>query len=237
MGSGDTYGGIMSALGIMLALYQRRRTGEGQYIDASLYGAQLFMAAPTLQPFLASRKELYSMQQSRRQVGNPLWNRYPAKDKWVFLCLENTDENWSKLCRSLDQAGLEEDARFASAEKRAENNAELIALLDGVLVERDARDWVDRWGRLGIVASPIQTLEDIAADPQAWENDYLLKTHCDEVNREVEIRGLPITLSKTPGNVETLGPELGQHTELILFETLGIDWDRIGELKEQEVIP
>jgi crotonobetainyl-CoA:carnitine CoA-transferase CaiB-like acyl-CoA transferase len=237
MGSGDTYGGIMSALGIMMALYQRRRTGVGQYIDASLYGAQLFMAAPTLQPFLASGKQLYSTQQSRKQAGNPLWNRYPAKDKWVFLCLENTDENWSKLCRSLDRAGLAEEARFASPEKRAENNAELVALLDGILVERDARDWVDRWAPLGIAASPIQTLEDIAGDPQAWENDYLLRTHCDEVNREVEIRGLPVTLSKTPGSVETLGPELGQHTELILFETLGIDWDRIGELKEQGVIP
>ena len=51
------------------------------------------------------------------------------------------------------------------------------------------------------------------------------------------MRGLPITLSKTPGRVETLGPELGQDTELILVDVLGIDWDRIGELKERGVIP
>ena len=237
MGSGDTYGGIMSALGIVMALYRRRRTGVGQHIDASLYGAQLFMGAPTLQPFLASGKELYSTQQPRAQAGNPLWNRYRAKDKWVFLCQENSDEGWSKLCQSLDRSDLLDDARFASAEKRAENGAELVAILDAVLEERTAQDWMERWARLGIVASPIQTLADIAGDPQAWENDYLVKTHCDEVNREVEVRGLPITLSRTPGSVETLGPELGQHTELILFETLGIDWDRIGELKEQGVIP
>ena len=68
MGSGDTYGGMMSALGIMLALYQRRKTGKGQAIDASLYGAQLFMAAPTLQPFLASENDLYQDQQSRTQA-------------------------------------------------------------------------------------------------------------------------------------------------------------------------
>jgi crotonobetainyl-CoA:carnitine CoA-transferase CaiB-like acyl-CoA transferase len=237
MGSGDTYGGIMSALGIMMALYQRRRTGVGQYIDASLYGAQLFVGAPTLQPFLASGKELYSTQQSRKQAGNPLWNRYQAKDKWVFLCQENTHQNWSKLCQSLDRTGLADDARFATAEKRAENNTELVATLDGILKERTAQDWMDRWAPRGIVASPIQTLKEISEDPQAWENDYLVKTHCDEVNREVDVRGLPITLSKTPGSVETLGPELGQHTELILFETLGIDWDRIGQLKEQGVIP
>jgi crotonobetainyl-CoA:carnitine CoA-transferase CaiB-like acyl-CoA transferase len=237
MGSGDTYGGIMSALGIMMALYQRRRTGVGQFIDASLYGAQLFMGAPTLQPFLASGKELYSTQQSRKQAGNPLWNRYQAQDKWMFLCQENTNENWSRLCQSFEREELAADARFASEEKRAANNEELVAVLDGIVKQRTAQDWMDRWARLGIVASPIQTLKEISEDPQAWENDYLVKTHCEEVNREVEVRGLPITLSKTPGSVESLGPELGQDTELILADTLGISWERIGELKERGVIP
>lgn len=237
MGSGDTYGGIMSALGIMMALYQRRRTGVGQFIDASLYGAQLFMAAPTLQPFLASGKQLYSTQQSRKRAGNPLWNRYQAQDKWLFLCQENTDENWSRLCGSFEQPGLADDARFASAEKRAVHNEELVAVLDGILKQRKAQDWMDRWARLDIVASPIQTLKEISEDPQAWENHYLVRTHCEEVNREVEVRGLPITLSKTPGSVESLGPELGQDTELILADTLGISWERIGELKERGVIP
>jgi crotonobetainyl-CoA:carnitine CoA-transferase CaiB-like acyl-CoA transferase len=237
MGSGDTYGGIMSAFGIMLALYQRRRTGVGQSIDASLYGAQLFMGAPTLQPFLASRNELYATQQSRRRAGNPLWNRYQAKDKWLFLCEENTDENWSKLCQSLDQPELAADVRFDSAAKRAENRSELIEILDGRLKERTAQEWLNRWTPAGIVASPIQNLKEVSEDPQAWENDYFVKAHCDEVNREVDVRGLPLTLSKTPGSVETLGPELGQDTEIILFETLGIDWDRIGELKERGVIP
>ena len=237
MGSGDTYGGIMSALGIMMALYQRRRTGVGQSIDASLYGAQLFMGAPTLQPFLASGKELYSTQQSRKQARNPLWNRYQAQDKWVFLSQENTDQNWSRLCQSLEREGLADDARFATAEQRAANNAELVAVLDGIVKQRKAQDWMDRWTARGIVASPIQTLKEISEDPQAWENDYLVKSHCEEVNREVEVRGLPIGLSKTPGSVESLGPELGQDTELILADTLGISWERIGELKERGVIP
>jgi crotonobetainyl-CoA:carnitine CoA-transferase CaiB-like acyl-CoA transferase len=237
MGSGDTYGGIMSALGILMALYQRRRTGVGQSIDASLYGAQLFMGAPTLQPFLASGKELYSTQQARKEAGNPLWNRYRAEDKWLFLCQENSDESWSRLCESFERPELADDSRFVTAEKRAANNTELVAVLDGILKERKAQDWIDRWTPMGVVASPIQTLQDISEDPQAWENDYLLKTQCQEVNREVEIRGLPITLSKTPGSVESLGPELGQDTELILADTLGISWERIGELKERGVIP
>ena len=113
----------------------------------------------------------------------------------------------------------------------------LIAELDGALKTRSAQEWMERWAPLGLTASPIQTLKDIAGDPQAWENDYLLKTHCEEVGREVDIRGLPITLSKTPGRVETLGPELGQDTELTLVESAGVSWDEIGELKEKGAIP
>jgi len=237
MGSGDTYGGLMSALGILLALHHRRTTGRGQYIDASLYGAQLFMGAPTLQPFLASRNALYSTQQARANARNPLWNRYEAADKWVFLCAENTDDNWRQLCESFGRKELATDPRFATAPRRSENHVQLVALVDGVIRERPAEAWLETWRDLGLVASPIQNLEDMANDPHAWANDYFLKIHCDEVDREVEIRGLPITLSKTPGSVESLGPELGQDTELILMETLGFSWDEITELKEKGALP
>ncbi len=237
MGSGDAHGGLMSALGIMLALHQRRRTGRGQSLDASLYGAQLFLGAPTLQAYLATGSERYSRQQSRTQAPNPLWNRYPTRDKWLFLCLENDDALFAKLCESLERGDLASDPRFHSTEKRRHNGSELVAALDAILVERAAAEWMERWQPLGIAASPIQNLEDVSRDPQAWENAYFVKTHCDEVNREVSVRGLPITLSKTPGSVETLGPELGQDTELILADTLGYSWDEIGEFKAQGAIP
>ncbi len=237
MGSGDAYGGLMSAFGIMLALYQRKKTGQGQSIDASLYGAQLFMSAPTLQPFLATRKPFYSMQRSRKEAGNPLWNRYETQDQWLYLCEENNDPNFARLCGALDAEDLAADARFANPAKRRDANRELIVELDARFKKRTAAEWMTRFNDGNITASPIQTFKDLAEDPQAWENDYFLKTHCNEVDREVEIRGLPITLSKTPGSVETLGPELGQDTEILLMEMLGMEWEQIEELKAQGVIP
>ena len=237
MGSGDAYGGIMSAFAIMMALYQRKKTGRGQSIDASLYGAQLFMGAPTLQPFLASKKEFYSMQRSRKEAANPLWNRYEAQDKWLYLCQANDDPSFAKVCEALEQPDLVSDARFASAPERAQNNEALIAELDGIFAKKSAQDWMDRFTPAGIAASPIVSFKELSEDPQAWANDYLLKTWCSEVDREVEIRGLPVTLSKTPGSVETLGPELGQDTEIILMDMLGMEWEQIEELKSQGVIP
>ena len=237
MGSGDAIGGLMAALGILLALYHRHRTGKGQLIDASLYGAQLFLAAPTLQAYLATGSERFSSQQSRKAAQNPLWNVYPTKDTWVFVCLANDDDGWSRLCRGLDIEGLSTDPRFDGPKKRRERAAELIEILDDAMKQRTAAEWVERWQPLRIAASPINNLADLARDPQAWENKYFLETYCEEVQRDVTIRGLPVGLSKTPGSVESLGPELGQHTELILADTLGYSWDQIGEFKEQGVIP
>jgi len=237
MGSGDAYGGLMSALGIMLAIYHRNRTGKGQMLDASLYGAQLFLTAPTLQAYLATGSDIYAKQQSRKTVPNPLWNVFPAKDKWLFLCLSNTDAHWTHLCQSLDEGGLAAEPRFDSIEKRRRNGKALITRLDKILKRRTAAEWMERWKPLGIVASPVNTLADLAADPQAWENEYFVTSYCEEVQRQVNVRGLPIGLSKTPGSVNSLGPELGQHTEVILTDTLGYSWEQVGALKEQGVIP
>jgi crotonobetainyl-CoA:carnitine CoA-transferase CaiB-like acyl-CoA transferase len=237
MGSGDAIGGLMTALGVLLALQVRRRTGRGQLVNGSLYGAQLFLAAPTLQAYLATGEESYAQQQSRRCARNPLWNTYPARDGWVFLCVENTDERWLALCESLDDVELASDVRFDSGEKRTRNATELIDLLDARIARRDAREWVERWRSHGIAAERIGNLADLANDRQAWDNRYFVETYCEEVQRDVLVRGLPLTMSKTPGSVRSLGPELGQHTEEILVETLGYSWEDIGRLKDEGAIP
>lgn len=237
LGAGDAYGGLLSALGIMVALHHRDKTGRGQHIDASLYGAQLLLSAPSLQPYLATRNDFYADQHSRRDARNPLWNRYQASDAWFFACLENTDEDWARFCKATGCDDLAADARFGSAEQRRANSTALIEQLDARFAERPAADWVTCLAEAGIPAARINKLAGVADDPQAWANDYFVTAHCSEVNREVQIRGLPVTLSKTPGRVETLGPELGQDTEMTLVETLGITWDDIGELQANGAIP
>lgn len=236
MGSGDAMGGMMAALGIMTALYAREETGRGQFLDASLYGAQLFMAAPTFQGYLATGSERYSRQRSRKLPDNPLMNTYRAKDRWLFLCAENDDASFKKVCEALAADDAAADPRFATAEARFDNSAALVAVLDGVVAAKSADACKATLDAAGVPSSPIVDFAALAADPGAWENDYLMKVHCAEVNREVEIRGMPVSFGKTPGTVETLGPELGQDTEMILFEALGYDWDRIGELKAAGVI-
>lgn len=236
MGSGDAYGGIMSAFGIMMALYQRNKSGEGQCLDASLYGAQLYLAAPYLQAFLAGNKES-ALQQSRTQVENPLWNLYPSSEKWVYVCEPNEDERFQLLCKALGADAIAGDSQFATAEARAQNNEALVAALDAVTAQKSHTDLMAAFDKAGIVASPINNLADVIKDEQAWQNNYFMKTYCEEVKREVDVRGLPVTLSKTPGEINTLGPQLGQDTEILMMDLLQYEWDEIEALKAKGAIP
>ncbi|WP_418647041.1 CaiB/BaiF CoA transferase family protein [Thauera butanivorans] len=236
MGSGDAYGGIMSALGIVLALYQRRRTGRGQCLDASLYGAQLFLAAPFLQSYLAGN-EAVSLQQSRKQVDNPLWNLYPTAGKWVFLCEPNEDARWAALCRALGDAPLAADPRFADAAGRRRHNEALIEAIEAHTLGHGHAELMAAFGREGLAASPVNNLADVIRDEQAWRNGYFMKTWCEEVQREVDVRGLPVALSRTPGEIRSLGPQLGQDTELVMMELLGYEWDEIEAMKARGAIP
>lgn len=236
MGSGDAYGGIMSALGIVLALYQRKRTGRGQCLDASLYGAQLFLAAPFLQSYLAGN-ESASLQQSRKEVENPLWNLYPTANKWIFLCEPNEDGSWAALCRAFGDAALAADPRFADADGRRQHNEALIEVIESHTLRRDHVELMAALEAEKLTASPINNLADVIRDEQAWRNAYFMKTWCEEVQREVDVRGLPVTLSKTPGEINSLGPQLGQDTELVMMDLLGYEWEEIEAMKAKGAIP
>ncbi len=236
MGSGDAYGGIMSALGIMLALYQRQRTGKGQYLDASLYGAQLYLAAPYLQSFLAGNQDS-ALQHSRKQVENPLWNLYPSSEKWVYVCEPNEDARFSALCRAIKGESLLQDPRFTSPALRCQHNEALIEVIEAHTLNFNHVELMSALNAAGIIASPINNLADVIRDEQAWQNQYFMKAYCEEVQREVDVRGLPVTLSKTPGEITCLGPQLGQDTEIVMMELLGYEWEEIEALKALGAIP
>ena len=237
MGAGDAFGGLLAALGINIALHHRRKTGQGQMLDASLYGAQLFLDAPALQAYLATGAEHLARQRSRKDALNPLHNTYQSRDDWIVLCAEAGQDAWSRLCTVLDDEKLAADERFSTEKRRRENRAVLVSALDGIFCKHDAATWTERCRKSGIAVSRVQNYRDLEKDPQAWANDYLMETYCEQVQRDVAIRGFPIGLSKTPGVVRGLGPELGQDTERILTELLGYSWDEVGRFKDAGAIP
>ena len=217
MGSGDAYGGLMSALGILIALHSRRRTGEGP--DArrlalrcpALSGGARAPGVPRDRAIRSTRE-----QQSRSDRPQPLRNAFRARDGWIVSgARRECTKSWSRLCGTCsDDEALAGDTRFADAPAKRRRNGKALVARASTSITRamsPAKEWIaSRWQRRRASGLPeFRTFEDLAADPQAWQNRYLMTTHCEEVDREVDIRGLPIGLSETPGSVEKLGPELG----------------------------
>lgn len=236
LGTADSSGAQAAAWAIALALYHRERTGEGQEVDTCLLGTFIAMEARFLLPFLATGSPHLLKQPSRKKAPNPLWNLYLTKDRWIYFCMADTDRFWSNFCQGLGIKELEHDPRFATHEKRGENSQALIAILDEILPMRTAAEWFARWQGLELVFAPIQSFADLVADPQAWENGYLAEVDYPGFSHKVKVRGPVVQLSKTPGRVDMLGPELGQHNEEILVELLGYSWEEVAELKEAGTI-
>jgi CoA:oxalate CoA-transferase len=234
-GLGDQAGAIMTAYGIMAALLARERFGVGQKVDSSMLMSVIAWQGLMLGKGFYLNKP--TIQQDRVTARNPLWNYYKCKDgRWMVLAMLQSQRYWRDVCKALGVEHLINDARFMDASLREKNSRELIALFDGAFILKEADEW-NRTFKKGydIISAPVQSMNDLAADPQVIANDYIID-YRHEVLGPVKVVGLPVCLSETPGKVNAEAPEFGQHTEEVLMEMGGYTWDEITELKQKEAI-
>jgi crotonobetainyl-CoA:carnitine CoA-transferase CaiB-like acyl-CoA transferase len=120
---------------------------------------------------------------------------------------------------------------------RAENNEACVAILDAAFARRPRPEWLAlfREDASDLIYTIVNTVDDLPQDPQVLANDYVVEMD-HPAHGPTQVVGIPVGLSMTPGSVREPAPELGQHTEDVLMNVLGWDWDRIGELREGEVI-
>lgn len=230
---GDHIAAVTLAYGIILALFHRERTGEGQLVDVSLFGSLLEAGGLNWAQVLDTREEIPKMK--REEYSNPLFNHYQCKDgKWIELGMLQTDQHWDDFCEAMGIEELKKDPRFPKHQDRCANNKDLIAILDKVFLTRTREEWIERFRPRNIIWGRVQSYVDLLSDPQVWENEFAISIPHPKFG-EVQVPGIPVKLSKTPGKIRGLSPELGQHTEEILLE-LGYTWDEVAKLKQEKVI-
>ncbi len=221
----DQTGAFLLALGIMLALFHRQRTGQGQQVDASLLGGMVALQGWHIAHYLMTGQ--MALMSSHRARRSPLFTFYRASDGWFTIAIIDPRQ-WPELCRSVGAPTLAEDPRFAETAARNQHAAELIALLDGLFAQQPRGHWLPLLEQAGIPCGPVQDYRELAEDEQVLANGYIVRTG------DGLAPGLPLGLSATPGRLEP-APELGQHTEQVL-EDLGYSWEQIRELREEQVI-
>jgi crotonobetainyl-CoA:carnitine CoA-transferase CaiB-like acyl-CoA transferase len=239
-GVADQITGIMTGYAVLAGLVARERLGIGQKIETSMLGSVMSLIGLTVGMQLLEGVEAAQQwgdsRHNRKNAYNALWNWYLCKDgKWLMMAMLQ-HKYWPLVCKALAMEHLENDPRFETPEKRAENCEELIRILNEIFITKSASEWVKVMKeRADVVVTPIQNPSDLVNDPQVLANDYI--TECNhEVLGPVKVLGIPHQFGRTPGVIKPDSPELGQNTEEVLMEIGGYSWDDIAAFKDEEVI-
>ncbi len=232
-GLADQTGAITAAYGVMLALFNRERTGKGQHVEVSQLSGQLMLQALALNGYLMNNE--MPLPRPRATNYNPLFNIYRCKDdRWIALGGIQPDRYWPAVCSVLGIEELREDPRFLEVRTRGEHAGELIPILDKIFASKSRAEWIKLLRAEDVLCGPVQRYDDIPNDPQVIANDLLVNLEHPTAGPITQV-GLPVRLSGTPGNPRSTAPEFGAHTEEVLQE-LGISWDRIAQLRDHGAI-
>jgi crotonobetainyl-CoA:carnitine CoA-transferase CaiB-like acyl-CoA transferase len=227
----DIAAGMYAALGIVLALYQRDRTGEGQFIDIAMFESVLSWLGyfPHHYWHRGEEPERVGM---RHHFVTP-YGPYLARDgKYVSLAVASAHD-WEVFCRQvIERPDLLEDPRFATNEARRTNRATLEALIEALIAERDAAYWLERLRAAGLPYGEVRGMAEVLAHPQVAAR-RMIREVASPVGR-IPVIASPLHLSASPARYERV-PALGEDTAAVLGE-LGYDAAAIARLRAQGVI-
>jgi crotonobetainyl-CoA:carnitine CoA-transferase CaiB-like acyl-CoA transferase len=229
-------GAVMLSYGVLAALMARERHGIGQEVNASHLGSMMMLQGLGVSAHLMLGFAL--PRTFRAKAKNPLWNHYRcADDKWLALGMPQPDRVWADFCRAVGREDLIEDERCTDMRTRAKHGEALVAVLDEVFAARPRDEWMAclRESPGDFIYTRVNAIEDLPEDPQVQANDYIVEVDHPE-HGKTRMMGMPVQLSETPGQVRSVAPEHGQHTEEVLLDVLGWDWERISALREAGAI-
>lgn len=224
----DQVTAITASHAVLTALYQRKETGKGQAIHASLYGSGVWLLYANL--LTASYLKQNISTTWDRKTAPALRNTYKCRDgNWIVGTNHPEHKYWPTFCKLLDVEWMNGDARFATPEARARNMAELIAAIDEIIVGKTRAEWLDLFTREGLQFVPVNTYEDVLHDPQALANGYIVEANHPMMG-SLRMPGYPVRFSGASTR-STPAPTRGQHTADVLQE-LGFEPHQIEVMRK-----
>jgi crotonobetainyl-CoA:carnitine CoA-transferase CaiB-like acyl-CoA transferase len=162
------------------------------------------------------------------------WQAFRAQDGYVVIATRQ-ENFWRKLTVVLGEPGMAEDPRFATNPKRLENRALLVPAIEAILGTRTVADWLARLRAAEVPAAPVNNLEGAFAEPPVAERDMIVEYDHPDVGR-VRLPGNPIKLDGAGPAISRPAPRLGEHTDEVLRDLLGLSAERIAALRQQGAV-
>ena len=223
----------LAAAGAMFALYHREKTGEGQLVDLALLDVAVAYMATYIAEYRAYGKD-YPQMGNRTPVAAP-YDCYKAKDGWVFIGVLN-NPLWKRFCRVMGREELIEDPRFKTNKARGEHVDELDAEINAWMRTKTCAEAVAEVDKVGIPCGPVQTVPQVADDPQVKAREMIMDVAMPDMNGTLPISGHIIKMSKTPARIERRPPLIGEHNDLVYGKLLKLSAQNLHQLKAEGVI-
>lgn len=230
---GDTLAGMNAAMGAMVALHERARSGQGQVVDSAIYESVLGVMESLVPEF--DRAHHVRERSGSVLPGIAPSNAYPCRNGHEIIIGANQDTVFRRLCEAMGQPELAEDERFADHRARGERQQELDELISAWTRHQDALELVERLAEVGVPAGMVYRAEEMLADPQFQARESIVAP-LDRSGRPLPMQNVFPRLSRSPGQVRNCGPELGEHTEEVLSAWLDYDADRVSALRARGVV-
>ncbi len=223
----DIFTGLYATSAILAALTHRDRTGEGQHIDLALLDVQVAVLANQAANYLVG-----GIVPGRLGNAHPNivpYQEFQTADGWVILAIGN-DGQFARFCAAAGEPDLAADARFGSNQDRVANREALIAVIQGVLRGRSSADWIALLEREGVPCGPINSLDQVFDDPQVRHRGMAVSVEHPAAG-EVSLLANPIRFSATPVTYDRAPPELGEGTDFVLSDLLGLSGHDLVRLR------
>ena len=222
----DILTGLYGVIGVLAALEHRNKTGEGQHIDLALLDVQVAAMANQASNYLISGN-------APDRLGNAHPNIVPYQvfktaDGHIILAVGN-DHQFKKFCAVAGRPELASEDCFATNKARVMNRENLIPLLEALIEQRRSEDWLHALEAASVPCGPINNLEEVFEDPQVQARGMQVDLYHPGGTRVSHVAN-PLKFSKTPLQYTKSAPMLGQHTQEVLRDVLGLEDEEIKNL-------
>lgn len=226
---GDVNASVHAAFAIMTALWQREKSGVGQYIDCSMQEAMVSILEGAIVRWTIG-KELLTPIGSHNPHDAPM-GAYKCKDGYIIIATVG-DEHWHRFCRAIGRPEWASDPEYRTKRQRWEKKLILAEEIEKWTANYTVREAGEILDRERVANSPILNIQQVVDDPHLNARGYFVEVEHPIIGK-AKIPGIPFKLSETPGEVEHPSPLVGEHNELILGKYLKISSAEVKQLKEE----
>ena len=223
---------LFTTIGILSALHHRNQTGKGQFIDVAMLDSLVAVLENAIVRYFATGDNPQPLG-SRHPAITP-FESFKSSDGHIIIAIGN-DVLWSKFCESVDRKDLITDPRFSTNAQRTDNHGELQPILLEIMCQRTTDEWIEALENIGVLCGPINTIDKVVNHPQIEAREMIAKV-VHEITGTVQVPGVPIKMSDTPGKIETPAPSLGQHTDEVMQNELKLSVNEVIKLKQEGII-